>query len=74
MQNAFVCARMHFEEKFCHSIRAAELVYMVKHTPIVLLMLLKFWIFLGKTDVERKEKEMTAGLAQGVDSENILVF
>lgn len=47
---------------------------MVKHTPIILLTLLKFWIFLGKRDVERKEKEMTAGLAQGVDSENILVF
>lgn len=51
-----------------------SMVCMVKHTPVFLLTLLKFWISLGKRDVERQEKEMTARLAYGVDSEDILAF
>lgn len=74
MQNAFVCARMQFKGKFCDSIRAVELVYMVKRIPVFLLTFLQFWISLGKREVERQEEEMTAGLAEGVGSKVMLVF
>lgn len=74
VQNAFLCARMQFKGKFCTSVRAVELLYVVKHIPAFLLTLLKFWISLGKGEVESQEKEITAELAQGVDGKGILAF
>lgn len=46
VQNAFVCARMHFQ--VWHPIRIVELMYVVLHKPSFLLMLLIFQRSLGK--------------------------
>lgn len=63
VQTAFMCARMQSKGKFCGSIRAVELVYMVRHIPAFLLTVLKFSISIGKGEVERREKETAAELA-----------
>lgn len=56
------------------SIRAVELVDMVKFTSAFLFKLLTFWTSSGKREAERQEKEVTARLAQEADSKGMLVF
>lgn len=60
--------------RVCDSVRAGELVDMVKYIPAFLFKLLTFWTSSGEREAERQEEEVTARLAQEADSKGTLVF
>lgn len=62
------------EGRVCDSIRAVELVDMVKYISAFLFKLLTFWTSSGKTEADRQEKEVTARLAQEADSKGMMLF
>lgn len=62
------------KERVRDSIRAVELVDMVKYISAFSFKLLSFWTSSGKREAERQEKEVTARVAQEADSKGMLVF